>query len=61
MNKGKIVLDDTPKNVVLRGKELEESGITLPYIPKLASILRDRGINLKGNEFTVEELCQFLK
>lgn len=61
LNKGKLTMDDTPKNVVLRGKELEESGITLPYIPKLASILRDRGINLKGNEFTVEELCQFLK
>lgn len=61
LNKGKLTMDDTPKNVVLRGKELEESGITLPYIPKLASRLRDRGINLKGNEFTVEELCQFLK
>lgn len=61
LNNGKITIDDTPKNVVLRGKELEDSGIMLPYIPKLATSLRDRGTNLKGNEFTVKELCQFLK
>lgn len=61
LNNGKISIDDTPKNVVLRSKELEDAGVMLPYIPKLAKTLKDRGINLKGNEFTVEELCQFLK
>lgn len=61
LNEGKIKLDDTPKNIVLKEKELSEAGIVLPYIPKMASILKYNGKNLKGNEFTVSELCQFLK
>lgn len=61
LNEGKIKLDDTPKNIVLKEKELSEAGIVLPYIPKMASILKHNGKNLKGNEFTVSELCQFLK
>ena len=61
LNDGKIVLDDTPKNIVLEKEKLFEAGITLPYIPKLATKLKNCGKNLKGNEFTVKELCQFLK
>lgn len=61
LNEGKIKLDDTPKNIVLKEKELSEAGIVLPYITKMASILKHNGKNLKGNEFTVSELCQFLK
>ena len=61
LNKGKIVMDNVPREIVLHKDELEASGIMLPYIPSLASKLKDYGKNLKGNEFTVEELCQFLK
>ena len=60
-NNGKVTMDDTPNNITLRGLELEKYGIMLPYIPKLASVLKANGINLKGNEFNVKELCQFLK
>lgn len=60
-DKGHIVADDTPKNIVLQKDKLEKAGIALPYIPRLAIILRDSGKDLKGNEFTVEELCQSLK
>ena len=58
---GKLLLDDTPRNIVLKEKELYDAGIILPYIPKMANKLKDSGKNLKGNEFTVDELCQFLK
>lgn len=61
MNKGKIVLDDTPKNVVLKDEELLSAGVELPYITKLSKKLKDSGKNLLGNEFTVNELCQSLK
>ena len=61
LNKGKIVMDNVPREIVLHKNDLETSGIMLPYIPSLASELKDYGKNLKGNEFTVEELCQFLK
>ena len=61
LNNGKIELDDAPKNVVLEKEKLFNSGITLPYIPDLATKLKESGKKLKGNEFTVKELCQFLK
>ena len=61
MNKGKIINDDTPKNIVLKDDILKEAGVELPYITRLSKKLKDSGKNLKGNEFTVSELCQFLK
>ena len=61
MNEGKIVLDDIPKNVVLKDDLLYEAGVELPYITRMAQGLKKAGKNLKGNEFTIEELCQFLK
>ena len=61
MNEGKIILDDTPKNVVLKSDVLLSAGVELPYITKLVKKLKDSGKKLIGNEFTVEELCQSLK
>ena len=61
MHDGSIVLDDIPKNILLKRKELNELGIDLPLIPRLASDLKKFGFNHKGNETTIEELCQYLK
>lgn len=61
LNKGKLTLDDTPKNILLKENELNEAGIALPYISKLATELKKKGKSLLGNEMTVNELCQFLK
>lgn len=61
MNNGIIINDDTPKNIVLKDDILKEAGVELPYITRLSKNLKDSGKNLKGNEFTVSELCQFLK
>ena len=61
LSKGKILIDDTPNNVLLETEKLNEARISLPYIPKLANELKIRGKNLMGNEMTVEELCKFLK
>lgn len=61
LDNGKITLDDTPKSILLRKDELNEAGIDMPYISGLATELKARGKNLKGNEETVFELCQYLK
>ena len=61
MNEGRIILDDIPKNVVLKSDVLLSAGVEQPYITKLAKKLKDSGKKLIGNEFTVEELCQSLK
>lgn len=53
---GKIKIDDTPKNVLLKEKELNECSIELPYIARLTSMLKAKGKNYKGNETTVDEL-----
>lgn len=61
LNKGKVVLDDTPKNVLLKEEILNNSGIELPYIPMMATELKKKGKALVGNELSVDELCQYLK
>ena len=61
IDEGKISLDDTPKNVLLNEDKLKKAGIELPYISYIATELHKRGKMLKGNELTVEELCQYLK
>lgn len=59
--KGKLLLDGTPKDILLNESELNRAGIELPYIPRLATRLKAKGKNLKGNELDVKELCQYLK
>ena len=61
IDEGKISLDGTPKNVLLNEDKLKKAGIELPYISYIATELHKRGKMLKGNELTVEELCQYLK
>lgn len=61
LDKGMVALDDTPKKVLLEEEKLIHAGIELPYIPKIANVLSKRGKSLKGNELTVDELCQYLK
>ena len=61
LNKGKVVLDDTHKNVLLKEEILNNSGIELPYIPMMATELKKKGKTLVGNELSVDELCQYLK
>lgn len=56
LNDGQIKMDDTPKNILLKGEELNTYGIELPYISHLASILKKQGKNYKGNEISVDEL-----
>ena len=60
-NEGRVIADDTPKNIILQKENLQKAGIILPYIPRLATKLKECGKNLKGNEFTIDELCQSLK
>ena len=61
LGKGKLLMDGTPKDILLNESELNKAGIELPYIPRLATRLKENGKNLKGNELSVKELCQYLK
>ena len=61
INKGKVTLDDTPDKALLSDKLFLDAGLELPYIPKMATELRNMGKKLKGNEIRVNELCHYLK
>jgi energy-coupling factor transport system ATP-binding protein len=64
MNDGKVVLDDTPKNVFSKYKELESYKLTVPISTKIAIKLDELGINVgkdvMNKEELVDKLCQLL-
>lgn len=55
MNKGKIALDGSPKEVFKEITTLEEIGLAVPQVTYLGEELRKRGFNIKGDMITVEE------
>lgn len=61
INKGKVTLDDIPDKALLNDKLFLDAGLELPYIPKMATELKNMGKKLNGNEISVNELCHYLK
>ena len=62
MDKGKVVMNDTPKEVFKRVDELKSYGLEVPFATELAWQLRKEGVNLPDSilrrEELVEALCQ---
>ncbi|MEW8955368.1 energy-coupling factor transporter ATPase [Clostridium sp.] len=65
MNKGKCILDGKPNEVFKNIEVLEEVGLAAPQVTYLIKALRDRGINITDDIFTVskakEELLKYFK
>lgn len=61
MNKGKVVMEGTPKEIFSRVEELESNKLEVPQITKLAHELRKNGINLPEGILTAEELINAIK
>ncbi|HZX21327.1 MAG TPA: energy-coupling factor transporter ATPase [Clostridia bacterium] len=55
MHNGKIMFQGTPRDVFKEVETLESIGLGVPQISYLVKALRERGINLKEDIFTVEE------
>lgn len=55
MDKGKLVMDDTTREVFKRANELEKIGLGIPQITKFMKTLKDKGNNIDDNILTVEE------
>lgn len=55
MNKGKLEMLDTPKNVFAEDKRLEEMGLRVPQITKIMLALKDMGYDLGDGILTVEQ------
>ena len=61
MDKGKIVMDDIPKEIFSRVEELKELRLDIPVVTELAHLLRKEGLNLpKGIIKTKEFMAKLL-
>lgn len=58
MNHGELLYDDTPKNVFMHYRELEDVGLAAPQVTYLMAELKRRGVNVPLNVTTVEEAAK---
>lgn len=62
MEKGKKVLEGTPKQVFSKVEKLKNIGLDVPYMTELSKELHDQGVDIDGDILTVDEmvmkLCQ---
>jgi energy-coupling factor transport system ATP-binding protein len=58
MDKGKILFDQTPREVFSHVKELEEIGLGVPQVTYLMQELRKKGFSVEINATTIEEAKQ---
>jgi energy-coupling factor transport system ATP-binding protein len=61
LEKGKIILDGTPKNVFSQYEVLKKTGLDVPQITALAYELNKEGFNIDKCVLTVEEFVAELK
>lgn len=55
MNRGKVMFDDTPKEVFKHYKELEEVGLAAPQVTYIMHALRDNGFQVNTDATTITE------
>jgi len=56
MNKGKVVMEGTPKEIFSRVEELKEMNLTVPKVTELAYELKKQGMPLPDGILSVKEL-----
>lgn len=60
MDRGKVIMNDIPREVFQRVEELKACGLEIPYATELAYQLRCEGVNLPKDILTREELVAAL-
>lgn len=60
MQKGKIVMDDTPKKVFSHSEELKALGLDVPQVTELVHMLNKDGFNLSEDIIDIDECAQEL-
>ena len=58
---GKVVMQGSKKEVFSRERELREIGLELPQISRLVMRLREMGLDLPSDIYTVEDACAEIK
>ncbi len=60
-NDGKIDMTGTPDEVFSKGERLAEIGLTVPQVTKIAMLLREKGLAISKDIYTVDKLKAELK
>lgn len=60
MEKGKIVMEGSPKEVFKQVEKVKSFGLDVPQVTELAFELRKEGIDLKEDILSIEELVELL-
>lgn len=60
IDKGKIEMDGTPKDVFVQVEKLRQIGLEVPMVTDLSFRLRKRGLDIPEDIITVEEMVDYL-
>ena len=60
MNKGEVFMYDAVENVFSQGEKLQEIGLNIPQVTKIFIELKQRGIDVPQNVFTLDKAEQIL-
>lgn len=60
MEKGKKILDGTPREVFSKIDMLKSIGLDVPYMTELSNLLKDEGLDVNNNILTVDEVVMEL-
>ena len=60
MEKGKKILDGTPREVFSKIDMLKSIGLDVPYMTELSNLLKDEGLDVNNNILTVDEMVMEL-
>lgn len=58
MDKGKIVMQGTPKEVFSNVRKIKEIGLEVPQVTELGYLLKQSGLNIEDGILSVEELVE---
>ena len=58
MDKGRVVMHGTPREIFSRTEELKNIGLAVPRVTELAEVLRKNGVSLPAGILTAKELAQ---
>ncbi len=60
MRRGEVAMLDTVERVFARADELEAMGLTVPAVTKILLLLRQKGVNVSTDVYTVEQAVERL-
>lgn len=60
MEEGRVVIDDTPRNVFKQVDLLHSIGLDVPQVTELAHALRSEGVDIQDGILTIDEMVEAL-